>query len=119
MLCPGTPPGADQRAVQQDHPAARSGDLRQGAVQARGAGGQQTDDLPDPPGHGGAVYPVAASQVARPLVTAQHREHDARDLPNDMSDDLRHGHRPTTSAKSSPDSHTRPVTSNFTMHTTQ
>ena len=81
VLFAGAPPGADQRAVQQHHPATLVGDLFEGAVQARGAGGQQADDFPHSPGHGGAVYPVAAGQVARPLVTAQYREHDGGDLP--------------------------------------
>ncbi|MFM9673941.1 hypothetical protein [Streptomyces brasiliscabiei] len=56
-------------------------DLLERAVQARGAGGQQADDLAHPPAHGGAVDAVAAGQVAWPLVTAQHRQHDPGDLP--------------------------------------
>ncbi|MEU9347948.1 hypothetical protein AB0D74_42810 [Streptomyces sp. NPDC048278] len=81
ILFAGATPGADQRAVQQYEPATLVGDLFEGAVHARGASGQQADDFPDPPGHGGAVYPVASGQVARPLVPPQYREHDGGDLP--------------------------------------
>ncbi|MFF5523076.1 DNA ligase-like domain-containing protein [Streptomyces coeruleorubidus] len=56
-----------------------SGDLLQCAVPAWGAGGRQADYLAHPPDDGGAVYPVAAGQIAGPLVTAQHCQHDAGD----------------------------------------
>ncbi|MBW8800614.1 MAG: hypothetical protein JF597_45725 [Streptomyces sp.] len=68
----------------------------------------------DPPSDG-VVYRQAAT---RPC-SASRRRSRTETAPNDMSDDLRHGHRPTTSASNSPDPHTRPVTSNFMMHTTQ
>ncbi|WP_234341486.1 hypothetical protein [Streptomyces sp. NRRL S-646] len=81
VLDPGAPPGTYHRAVQQHHTATLSGDLLQGPVQARGAGGQQPDDLPHPASDGGAMDAVAACQVAGPLVTTQYRQHDAGDLP--------------------------------------
>lgn len=81
ILLPGSAPGADHRSVQQYDVAALSGDLLQGPVQAWGADGEQADDLLHPSGHGGAVDAVAAGQVARPLVTAQHCQHDGGDLP--------------------------------------
>ncbi|MGW6926982.1 hypothetical protein ACWGA9_37940 [Streptomyces sp. NPDC054950] len=54
-------------------------DLFEGAVQARGAGGQQADDFPEPPDHSGAVYPVATGQITRPLVTAQYGQYEGGD----------------------------------------
>jgi hypothetical protein len=48
VVRPGAPAGAYQGAVQLDHATALSGDLLQRAVQARGADGQQADDLPHP-----------------------------------------------------------------------
>lgn len=81
VLLLGPAPGTDHRSVQQHDSATRSGDLLQDPPQTRGAGGQQTDGLPDPSGHGGAVYSVAAGQVVGPLVTAQHCQHDGGDPP--------------------------------------
>jgi hypothetical protein len=81
VLGPGAPPGTYHRAVQQYDSATLSGDLLQGAVQARGAGGEQAHHFPHPAGDGGAVDAVAAGQVAGPLVTAQNCQHDAGDLP--------------------------------------
>jgi hypothetical protein len=67
VLYPCAPPGADQRAVQQDHPATLSGNLLQSPVQALGAGGQQADDFSDPPCHGGAVRsPLGCGQEPEP-----------------------------------------------------
>lgn len=54
VLLPGSAPGTDYRSVQQYDAAAHSGDLLQGPVQARGAGGDQADGLPHPSGHGRA-----------------------------------------------------------------
>lgn len=82
-----------QGAVDQDHPATRSGDLLECAVQAWGAGGEQADGLAHPPGDGGAVHSVPADEVAGPLVTAQHRQHDSGDLPR--------GQGPATANRSS------------------
>lgn len=45
VVRPGAAAGADQGAVQQDDDPALLCDLLQGAVQARGAGGQQTQDF--------------------------------------------------------------------------
>lgn len=43
--------------------------------------------------------------------------HEPRSLP--MPDDLHRSHPPTTSTSTPNPTHTRPVTSNFTMHTAQ
>jgi hypothetical protein len=53
VVLPGASVGAHQGAVDRDDLAAGSGDLLQGTVQARGAGGEQLDDFQQPAADGG------------------------------------------------------------------
>lgn len=70
--------GADHSAVQQDDDAAPLGDLIQGAVQSRGAGGEQTEHFQYPAAHGRGGDLAAAGHLGKTLVMAENCEHDQR-----------------------------------------
>jgi hypothetical protein len=64
VLPPGTPVGLDQRAVEQHDLAAGPPDLVQRPVQARGAGGDEPDQLVDPAFEGGGDPVAQLRQLA-------------------------------------------------------
>jgi hypothetical protein len=73
--------GWDESAVDQDQLPAPLGDLLQGAVQARGLGGEQSDQFVAPAADGGLGHVVAAGHVGQALVVPQHGQNDHRNLP--------------------------------------
>jgi hypothetical protein len=77
---PGTPLSGDEGAVDKGHLPALPGDLLQGAVQARGLRGGQGDQLVAPSADGGLGHVVAAGDVGRALVVAQHGQNGHRDF---------------------------------------
>lgn len=81
VLPAGAPAGADQRAVQQHHPATVPGDLLQGPVQAWGARAASRPTTSRTRRVTVVRCPVTVGQVTRPLVTAQYRQYDGGDLP--------------------------------------
>lgn len=78
---PGAALGGDEGAVDQDDLPAPSGDLLQGAVQARGLRGEQGDQLVAPAADGGGGDVVAAGHVGQALVVPQQGQDDHRDPP--------------------------------------
>ncbi|WP_329030490.1 MULTISPECIES: hypothetical protein [unclassified Streptomyces] len=73
--------GANEGAVDQDHLSALLDDLLQYAVQARGLGGEESDQLVAPAADRGLGHVVSAGHVGQALVVAQDCRDDHRDLP--------------------------------------
>lgn len=79
VVLAGAAAGGDEGAVDQHGLPAASGDLGQGAVQARCPGRQQGDDLVGPAADRRGRDAVTAGQVGGALVVAQHGQDDHDD----------------------------------------